>query len=332
MNKSVYINITKSTNSWIIGALSRDIKKELISLGYDCKTGAESPDTQYDICICMSYAYAKISKKAKHNSVFVTHIDDKFKEILVKKKLQDFDSIICMSSDDAEFLISLGFSSKKVFGLPLPIRSSMVKPIKLGIFSACYEDGRKNEEWLVDYFNYNNDLRSIVLVFIGNNWGDFVTKLESLDLNFEWHRTSSSLHSEYEYQQNKLDNLDYYFYLGFDGGAMGTYDAYFRGINLIIAEGSYHEDIPDVENKITNYDDFKDALDHIIERQNKRINFYEKNSSAAYVKNLVKVWNKEKQFQSNINNKTEFLKNKRSKYSKLSLRRFASFIKQILNR
>ena len=33
---------------------------------------------------------------------------------------------------------------------------------------------------------------------------------------------------------------------------MGTYDAYFRGINLIIAEGSYHEDIPDVENKITN--------------------------------------------------------------------------------
>ena len=111
----------------------------------------------------------------------------------------------------------------------MPIRTSMIKPLKLGIFSSSYKDGRKNEKWILDYFNEENNLQNVILVFIGDGWRDLITTLEDNDLSFEWHRTSSQVHSEYIYQQNKLEDLDYYFYLGFDGGALGTYDAYFRG-------------------------------------------------------------------------------------------------------
>ena len=115
------------------------------------------------------------------------------------------------------------------------------------------------------------DLKNIIFVFIGNGWGSFVNKLEENDLSFEWHRTSSNVHSEYLYQQNKLESLDSYFYLGFDGGAMGTYDAYFRGIKLMVAEGSYHDDIPDGENRIKNYNDFKNSLNNIIKAHQNKI-------------------------------------------------------------
>ena len=330
MYKSIYINITESTKSWIIGSIAEDIKSELLLLGFDCDLGSNCNQNAYDVCLNMSYAYAKPHKNAKHNSVFVTHIDDKLKEISVKNSLIDFDSIICMSIDDAKTLISLGIPENKVFGIPLPIRSSMIKPYKIGIFSASYKDGRKNENWLLDFFNEGYDLKNIIFVFIGNGWGSFVNKLEENDLSFEWHRTSSNVHSEYLYQQNKLESLDSYFYLGFDGGAMGTYDAYFRGIKLMVAEGSYHDDIPDGENRIKNYNDFKNSLNNIIKAHQNKIDFFESNTLNSYVNNLISAWNNNLFNNLESFNKDEFLKTKRSKYSRLSIRRLASYCKQVI--
>lgn len=332
MPDSIYISITDSTRSWIIGTIASDIKKELYSKNIKCDIGKDDEYGNQEICFHMSYAYASPNKLAKHNSVFVTHIDDQFKESLVKKKLTGFDSIICMSSDDAKFLVSLGLPKEKVFGLPLPTRSSMIRPLKFGIFSSSYEDGRKNEDWLLDYYKHNPFLKNVILSFIGDNWGDFVTKLAKKDLSFEWHRTSGNIHSEYTFQQNKLDELDYYFYLGFDGGAMGTYDAYSRGINLIIAEGSYHEDIPDVEHMISSFNDFKIIMDNILIKHERKINFFIENSPSKYASNLLDIWEDNANSEIDVKNKSDFLEKKRLKYSKASLRRLASYIRQMLSK
>ena len=332
METSVYINITDSTRSWIIGAIAGDIQNELKSKGMQCDLGNGNNYNNHEVCFHMSYAYAKPNHLAKHNSVFITHIDDTLKEILVKTKLNGFDSIICMSSDDAQFLVSLGLPENKVYGLPLPTRSTMVTPIKFGIFSSSYKDGRKNEDWLIKYYKHHPFLKNVVLSFIGNGWDELVVKLAKEDLSFEWHRTSMDMPYEYQFQQNKLDDLDYYFYLGFDGGAMGTYDAYSRGIKLIIAEGSYHDDIPDVHHKIAKYKDFELVMDNILDKHKNKIKFFEANSPDKYVKNILNIWNDDFLSEIDISNKEEILKKRRSNYSKISIRRMLSFIKQKISK
>ena len=114
MHQSIFIHITESTKNWVIGSIANDIKTQLISMGHICDFDSNLNDKHYDVSLSMSYAYAKTNKNAKHNSVFVTHIDDKFKELLVKNNLKEFDSILCMSSDDAKTLISMGLSEDKV--------------------------------------------------------------------------------------------------------------------------------------------------------------------------------------------------------------------------
>ena len=81
---------------------------------------------------------------------------------------------------------------------------------------------------------------------------------------------------EYVFQQNKLNNLDYYFYLGMDGGAMGSYDAYAYGKRLIISDNCYHKEIPNVDYPVKNFSEFKSVMDKICEKHNQKLNFLKK--------------------------------------------------------
>ena len=59
METSVYINITDSTRSWIIGAIAGDIQNELKSKGMQCDVGNGNNYNNHEVCFHMSYAYAK---------------------------------------------------------------------------------------------------------------------------------------------------------------------------------------------------------------------------------------------------------------------------------
>ncbi len=330
MSNSIYINIVESAGDWIIGNIAKDIQKEFVLKGISCSIGDHDNYNNEEICFHMSYAYAKPFKNARHNSIFITHIDDQLKEKLIKNSLDKFDSIICMSEDDAKYLVSLGFPNTKVFGPKLPVRSSTIRPIRMGIFSSYYKDGRKNEGWILDYYKLNKEISNIIFVFIGDHWGEFVKRLDDLDMSFEWHRTNRNISHEYEFQISKLDNLDYYFYLGFDGGAMGTYDAYSRGVNLLITSGSYHDEIPNADFKISSFNDFKEIIDQLLDNQKNKVDFFKSNSSMNYAKKLLSIWGGEESSIEIPLNPSEILEDRRSKYSSLSLRRFLSFIKQSL--
>lgn len=274
-----------------MGKIADDIQKNAELLGYSCRCGKTEDYQGEEICYHLNYAIAKPIKQARHNSVFYTHLNDVFQELNIVEEKDSFDSFICMSPEDSQYLIELGFDKSKVYGRVLPVRNNYIKPISIGIFSACYPDGRKNEQWLIDFCKEYESSKNINFVFIGQGWDGVVKELESLGCTFEWHNVSRKLPFEYQFQQNKLSSLDYYIYMGMDGGAMGAYDAYAQCVPLCITLDGFHKAIPDIDYSFDNKQTFIEELFKVVSRHDRRLKFFLDNNPADYVKWIIDVWN-----------------------------------------
>lgn len=289
--ESIFINTHTFSNDWIMGKIAQDIQREAIQLGYKCRCGDIEDYEGEEICYHFSYSMSVPFPKAKHNSLFFTHINYKLMEDHLCSLKNDFDSYICMSPEDVQYLIELGFAKEKVFGKVLPVRNTYIKPLSIGIFSACYPDGRKNEKWIIDYCQENPNSKYINFVFIGPGWSNVVNKLAEIGCSFEWHNVSRQMPYEYQFQQNKLVSLNYYIYLGMDGGAMGTYDAYAQDIPLCVTFDGFHKAIPDLDYVFDNRETFFEEFNKIVAKQYRRIDFFRTNTPLNYVKWLIGVWN-----------------------------------------
>lgn len=288
-NNSLYI--CYSGEDWILKILADDIYYGALRLGIKCNRGSLEEYGGEDICYHMWWRYAVPIDKAKINAIFITHTDDAFKEKELLSIKDKFDIFIPMSPEDEQFLIELGFDKNKVFGINLPVRNNYVRPLSIGIFSRCYSDKRKNEQWLLDYCKTHPNSKYVNFVFIGQGWGDFVDELAICGCSFQWINISRKMPYEYMYQQLELSRLDYYLYMGMDGGAMGAYDAYAMGVKLCISDDGYHKGIPDMECSFSNKEGFETQLDKIIEQQVVRVEFYEDNSVEKYVNKIIKILN-----------------------------------------
>ena len=289
---SVFVN-NFACAGWIIQFLADDVYNGVKNMGIECRMGLFEEYNGEDLAFHMTWRSAVPYKKAKRNSVFITHVDD----VLLEKDLLSlkgkFDSYITMSTEDAEFLKQLGFEDNKVFGATLPVRNTYIKPYSIGIFSKCYSDHRKNENWLYEYCQYRKEASLINFVFLGTGWGGFCDKLSELGVSTVWYNISRSLPSEYMYQQLELSKLDCYIYMGMDGGAMGTYDAYAMGLDLCVTDDGFHKEIPDVDYLFETKEQFFKCLDSIVDKQVRRLDFFEKRSRSNYVDRLWRIWNGE---------------------------------------
>lgn len=289
MNNYKSIFICYSGEDWILSILADDIYNGAQRNGITCNRGALEDYGGEDICYHMWWRNAVPIEKAKVNAIFVTHTDDVFKEKELLNIKEKFDVFIPMSPEDEQFLIELGFDKNKVFGINLPVRNQYVRPLSIGIFSRCYSDKRKNEQWLLDYCKSHPDCKYINFVFIGQGWGSFVEELSSYGCSFQWLNISRKMPYEYIYQQLELSRLDYYLYMGMDGGAMGVYDAYAMGVRLCISDDGYHKGIPNVDYSFADKNGFEKQMNIIVNQQVKRINFYCENSVDNYVKKVLEV-------------------------------------------
>jgi hypothetical protein len=329
MKDRVYLSIAGVNADWIVGTIAKDIKRVLEQEGVDCDFGAPEKYNGQEICYHLGYAYAKPFKSARVNSVFITHIDDKIKEMSLARMKDDFDSFICMSVEDESFLIALGIPGKKVFGVALPVRNNYIRPLSLGIFSSYYKDGRKNEEWIVRFCREHQTSQLVNFVFIGPSWGRFLQKLTKLNCSFEWHNVSRSMPYEYEFQQSKLGSLDYYFYLGMDGGAMGTYDAYAYGVKLMVTDNCYHKELPFIEYSFDSYNKFEKSLSTVINSHEERLAFFRENSVERYSQKLLSIW-KGNFSSDNTSNDKVVLNKRRENYFPLTIRRVLGYFKRKL--
>lgn len=284
------IYVCYSGEDWILKILADDIYEGAKRLGLYCNKGPVENYGGEEVCYHMWWRYAVPVEKAKINAIFITHTDDAFKEKELLSIKDKYDIFIPMSPEDGQFLIELGFDKKKVHGVSLPVRNTYVRPMSIGIFSRCYSDKRKNEQWLLDYCKSHPKVKYANFVFIGQGWGKFVEELSSYGCSFQWICISRKMPYEYMYQQLELSRLDYYLYMGMDGGAMGAYDAYAMGVKLCISDDGYHKGLPDLEYSFSDQSTFEKQLDRIIEEQVKRVNFFADNTVDNYVRRVIRIF------------------------------------------
>ncbi len=325
---------------WIIEKLMRDIAGKLALGGIIVTIGKIEDYKNEDIIFHARYLYATPVAGAKVNSVFVTHIDDQLKEIEIKREFNNFNSFVCCSQHDAEFLKELGCSEAKVIGIDLPHRGGNLRPKKIAFFSERYKDGRKNEDWVLEYFSQAESYarRGIVLCLIGYNWEGYCNKLANLGVSFELYRYDRSLPGEYEIQKEILSGMDFMIYPGFDGGAMCVYDGIAAGVELIVADNGYHKGLGGNARLFRDKKEFFIRMNEVAESFKQRENVYDERSIDNYVEKLLHHWESivsdkadRSNFESSQNNLSSFeLKEPaevqffRSHYKKISMRRMAS--------
>lgn len=277
---------------WIIEKLMRDIASNLTLRGITVRIGKLENYEGEDVVFHARYLYATPVEGAKLNSLFVTHIDDRLKEIEISGKFDKFNSFVCCSQHDAEFLEGLGCSESKILGNNLPHRGGILQPQKLAIFSERYKDGRKNEDWLLEYFTKAPSYarRAIIICLIGYNWESYCQKLVDLKLSFELYRYDRSLLGEYDMQKKILNGMDYLIYPGFDGGAMCVYDGVMAGAKLIVADNGYHRGLGNNVRLFSNKSEFFICLDEVVELFRQRENVLAERSIDNYIENLLHHW------------------------------------------
>ena len=130
---------------------------------------------------------------------------------------------------------------------------------------------------------------------------------------------------EYFYQQILLSQVDYYIYMGMDGGAMGSYDAYAMGLQLCISDDGYHKSMPDIDHKFSTKEEFFQEMDKIISKQARKLQFFQDNNVSKYVEKLAYIF--EHSSYPDIQEKTlsysySVKEKRRSNYFKLNFQRF----------
>lgn len=287
----VYI-VEPTHEGWIIERLMRDIAAALGERGIPTRIGPATAYAGEPVIFNSRYLEPFRDERARINSLFITHIDDRVRELELRRTFGQFDSYVCLSAHDADFVTGLRGDSKGVIGLDLPPRDLTVRPYRLGLFSAYYPDGRKNEAWLIEYFRQRPPANraSFTLCFLGADWEGFSRELAELDLNFEIYRYARSLPGEYQFYKEILPSLDALIYVGFDGGAMSSYDAVNAGIELIATNISYHRGLDDGFTLVEDRDEFFTALDRLHERVAHKRATLQARSVTRYVDRLVAHW------------------------------------------
>jgi hypothetical protein len=289
--QSVYI-VEPVDQGWIIERLMRDISAELNMRGIPTRIGKSEDYRAEEIIFNSRFLTALSDARAKVNALFITHIDDSIKEMQLRGAFKAFNSFVCMSAQDAAFVSALRGDHTGVAGIDLPARNDKVRPTRLAMFSAFYEDGRKNEQWIAEYFRDKpaSQRHGFVFCFMGWGWEPFCATLGDLEMNYEIYRYSRFTPGEYELYKEALATTDALIYLGFDGGAMSVYDAINAGIDVIAPNTSYHRGLGDAVALFDDRAGFFAQMDRLQRRYLDRRDALQRRSVVAYTDQLVAHW------------------------------------------
>lgn len=290
--RSVFIVLGEDLG-WIIERLMHDIAGALRQRDIAVRIGNASEYAGEEVVFNARYLAPFRDARARVNALFVTHIDDRIREAELRRTFGKFDSYVCMSPHEADFVAGLKGDPAGVAGIELPPRDLSVRPVRLGLFSACYPDGRKNEDWITAYFDQRPPAHrnSFTFCLMGADWEGFCGKLAARDLNFELYRYARALPGEYQLYKEILPGLDALIYLGFDGGAMSAYDAASAGIDLILTNVSYHRGVDQNSDMLDGREDFFAALDRLHGQVAARSAMLTARSVDAYAGRLLVHWN-----------------------------------------
>jgi hypothetical protein len=290
--QSVFI-VEPDHQGWIIERLMRELATELAARGIATRIGPGAGYQGEEVIFNSRFLIAMNDARARVNSLFITHVDDKYKELDLRSAFSNYNSFVCLSPQDADYVVALKRSREGVVGIELPARDMRVRPIRLVMFSARYEDGRKNEQWIVDYFadKTAEQRGAFVFSFLGWGWESFCASLGKLEMNYEIYRYSRFLPGEYELYKEIIPRADALIYLGFDGGAMSVYDALSAGVEVIASDTSYHRGLGKGVSLFANREGFFGILDGLQAARTARLDALRGRSIASYTDRLLAHWN-----------------------------------------
>jgi hypothetical protein len=265
-----------SSNNWILGKIARKIKENFEAIGLSVEI-LNFPTGKSDVVFWigkssgplwrhfLQVGIAKTSPtyETRLESVLVTHIDDLFKVQNIKNLHKNGDDLVFMSNSHADLVANLAKISPRPFAARFGsdfAESYLYERFVVGIFSKVYPDGRKNEDWLVDYAK-NNSALNLEFLIIGAGWTQTVKRLRALGVLVRLYDGVENSYPAYESFPDFYRDLSLYIYLGFDEGAMGCLDAYILGVPLLISKQGFHLDFQLAETDyFTDYKDFENKL------------------------------------------------------------------------
>ena len=290
--ESVYI-VEPANQGWIIERLMREIEVELNKRGVTTRFGQAATYGGEDVIFNSRFLVPLADSRARVSSLFITHVDDMIKEFELRSRAGRFNSLVCMSGQEADFVAGLVGDRTGVIGIDLPARDLTVVPIRLALFTACYEDGRKNEKWILDYFETKGREHkdNFVICLMGWGWEPFCAALGKMEMNYEIYRYSRFTPGEYGMYKTALASMDHLAYLGFDGGAMCVYDAVAAGVSVIATDISYHRGLGPAVSLVSGKEAFFEQMDRLHALNLSRNTALKARSVMAYVNTLLSHWN-----------------------------------------
>lgn len=289
---SVYI-AEPQDQGWIIERLMRDIAGELEQLGVVARIGPHWGYAGEEVIFNSRFLVPTSDDRARVRSLFITHVDDRVKEMELRSRSKQFNSFVCLSGQEADFISGVVQRRQGVIGIDLPARDLVVAPLRLALFTARYDDHRKNEQWLLDYFSDKGREHkdNFVICLMGWGWEPFCATLSKMEMNYEIYRYSRFTPGEYGMYKTVLPSMDCLVYLGFDGGAMCVYDAVAAGVDVVATDISYHRGLGDSVSLIGGRQDFFREMDRLHAYNVGRKAALEARSIQLYVARLLAHWN-----------------------------------------
>lgn len=290
--KSLFILLPVDYN-WIVEKLMRDIGLELTKRDVIVNIGSIDLYNCEEIVLHSRYLETMKVEAAKINTLWVTHFDDYFKRKKIVELVKVFDSVINMSPDDDNLLRSFCDDKFCSIGINLPVRNVNMRILKFVIFSSSYPDGRKNEQWIVEYVRTLDDEKKslIKFTFLGWGWSKIAELLEKYNVNYEIISYTRNTPDEYNLYKHDLAQNDILLYMGFDGGSMSFYDGLAAGLQLVMPKLSYHIGANDIVDYFENKYEFFKILDTKVNLHFDKYLFLDSRSISSYCDKLIIHWN-----------------------------------------
>ena len=283
-DRLIKINLVCAEDSWIFRKFADRMAECLEAEKVDVSI---SNDTRGDVDINHHIPYIAYHPFS-NDTLMITHVDNMTKVNMLKKQLNIAQIGVCMSRDTMDTLVSYGIERSKLCYIN-PAHDMKIQPHKyrIGITHKCHdsEDLRKRATALLDVLE-GIDSRYFRLFIMGEGWDRIVESLNKQGFEVEYYDNF-----DYDTYTQKMQEIDYFLYMGFDEGTMGFLDAMAAGAGTIVTPQGYHLDTNcPIDYSCKNVSDFHNALLDLQEKRKKRIDAVKNWTWNNYTKKHLTIW------------------------------------------
>ncbi|HEY2324825.1 MAG TPA: hypothetical protein VGJ82_18340 [Thermoanaerobaculia bacterium] len=296
---SVRLILDAVNRQWIIGKMAERLAEALRACDVDADIG-EGPRDDVDVNHWMFYVQpwrhyypspgffnASWRPAPTKHTAMITHVDDPLKVQILRDSIPKIlDAGICMSRMTVAEVAGYGVDPARLTFIS-PAHDSAVTPrrIVVGMTTRRYPDGRKREDDLMDVAR-SMPLDAFRFEIIGEGWEDVAVVLRNAGAEVE-------LFSELPYAAilERLSRFDYYLYMGWDEGSMGTLDALAAGVKTIVTPQGFHLDLPGgITHPFHSAEELTEVFRSIAAGRQQRMNSVKDLTWSEYARKHALVW------------------------------------------